>query len=115
MDDYIAAIEDAMSATSTKGSPWFVIPANHNWFRKPGRVADHCRHHGGAANVLSEADRRLGGDPAQLSCGRTRGEGRRQAAPQGSQEVQVAAASCQVGSSPRCAVIRSYGCRAIWS
>jgi PPK2 family polyphosphate:nucleotide phosphotransferase len=32
-DDYIAAFEDAMMATSTKGSPWFVIPANHKWFR----------------------------------------------------------------------------------
>jgi polyphosphate kinase 2 (PPK2 family) len=32
-DDYVAAFEDAMSATSTKDSPWFVIPANHKWFR----------------------------------------------------------------------------------
>jgi PPK2 family polyphosphate:nucleotide phosphotransferase len=32
-DDYIAAFEDAMAATSTKDSPWYVIPANHKWFR----------------------------------------------------------------------------------
>jgi polyphosphate kinase 2 (PPK2 family) len=32
-DDYVAAFEHAMLATSTKDSPWFVIPANHKWFR----------------------------------------------------------------------------------
>jgi PPK2 family polyphosphate:nucleotide phosphotransferase len=32
-DDYIAAFEDAMAATSAKSAPWFVIPANHKWFR----------------------------------------------------------------------------------
>ena len=32
-DDYIAAFEDAIMATSTKDAPWFVIPANHKWFR----------------------------------------------------------------------------------
>jgi PPK2 family polyphosphate:nucleotide phosphotransferase len=32
-DDYVAAFEDAIMATSTKDSPWFVIPANHKWFR----------------------------------------------------------------------------------
>ena len=32
-DDYVSAFEDAMMATSTKDSPWFVIPANHKWFR----------------------------------------------------------------------------------
>jgi hypothetical protein len=29
----VSAFEDAMMATSTKDSPWFVIPANHKWFR----------------------------------------------------------------------------------
>jgi PPK2 family polyphosphate:nucleotide phosphotransferase len=28
-DDYIAAFTDAITATSTKNAPWFVIPANH--------------------------------------------------------------------------------------
>jgi PPK2 family polyphosphate:nucleotide phosphotransferase len=32
-DDYIVAFEDAMTATSAKSAPWFVIPANHKWFR----------------------------------------------------------------------------------
>jgi PPK2 family polyphosphate:nucleotide phosphotransferase len=31
--EYIAAYEDAMMLTSTKHAPWFVIPANHKWFR----------------------------------------------------------------------------------
>jgi PPK2 family polyphosphate:nucleotide phosphotransferase len=31
--DYIAAYEDALSKTSTADSPWYVIPANRNWFR----------------------------------------------------------------------------------
>jgi len=32
-DDYIAAFEDAMNATSTSEAPWYVIPSNHKWFR----------------------------------------------------------------------------------
>ena len=32
-DDYIAAYEDALSKTSTTRAPWYVIPANHKWFR----------------------------------------------------------------------------------
>jgi PPK2 family polyphosphate:nucleotide phosphotransferase len=32
-DDYIAAYEDALSKTSTADSPWYVIPADKNWFR----------------------------------------------------------------------------------
>jgi PPK2 family polyphosphate:nucleotide phosphotransferase len=32
-DDYIEAFEDAMSATSTKHAPWYVIPSDHKWFR----------------------------------------------------------------------------------
>jgi hypothetical protein len=30
---YIKAYEDAISLTSTKYAPWFVIPSNHKWFR----------------------------------------------------------------------------------
>jgi PPK2 family polyphosphate:nucleotide phosphotransferase len=30
---YVAAFEDAMEQTSTKRAPWYVIPANHKWFR----------------------------------------------------------------------------------
>ena len=32
-DDYIAAFEDAISATTTHEAPWYVIPSNHKWFR----------------------------------------------------------------------------------
>jgi PPK2 family polyphosphate:nucleotide phosphotransferase len=32
-DKYIAAYEDAVSETSTAAAPWYVIPANRNWFR----------------------------------------------------------------------------------
>lgn len=32
-DDYMTAYEDALSATSTHRAPWYVIPANHKWFR----------------------------------------------------------------------------------
>jgi PPK2 family polyphosphate:nucleotide phosphotransferase len=32
-DDYQAAYEDALRATSTRRAPWYVVPANHKWFR----------------------------------------------------------------------------------
>ena len=31
--DYMAAYEDALGATSAPHAPWYVIPANHKWFR----------------------------------------------------------------------------------
>ena len=31
--DYMAAYEDAISKTSTKCAPWYVIPANTKWYR----------------------------------------------------------------------------------
>src|SRR5262245_10245026 len=30
-DDYMQAYEDALTATSTKYAPWYVIPADHKW------------------------------------------------------------------------------------
>jgi PPK2 family polyphosphate:nucleotide phosphotransferase len=30
-DDYMAAYEDALSATSTEHTPWYVVPADHKW------------------------------------------------------------------------------------
>ena len=30
---YVEAYEDALAATSTKRAPWYIIPANHKWFR----------------------------------------------------------------------------------
>ena len=32
-DDYQAAFEDMLSKCSTDHAPWFVIPANHKWYR----------------------------------------------------------------------------------
>jgi len=32
-DDYQAAYEDALNRCSTEQAPWYVIPANHKWFR----------------------------------------------------------------------------------
>ena len=32
-DDYQVAFADAISATSTEAAPWYVIPANHKWYR----------------------------------------------------------------------------------
>ena len=31
--DYMAAYDDALSRCSTEHAPWFVIPADHKWFR----------------------------------------------------------------------------------
>lgn len=31
--DYMSAYEDALSRCSTVHAPWFIIPANHKWFR----------------------------------------------------------------------------------
>jgi PPK2 family polyphosphate:nucleotide phosphotransferase len=32
-DDYTRAYEDLLEKTSTDDAPWFIIPANHKWFR----------------------------------------------------------------------------------
>ena len=32
--DYMDAYEDAMSATSTDRSPWFIVPADKKWFTR---------------------------------------------------------------------------------
>jgi PPK2 family polyphosphate:nucleotide phosphotransferase len=32
-DDYTLAFQDALSRCSTGYAPWFVVPANHKWFR----------------------------------------------------------------------------------
>jgi PPK2 family polyphosphate:nucleotide phosphotransferase len=32
-NDYLKAFGDALSRTSTEWAPWFLIPANHKWFR----------------------------------------------------------------------------------
>jgi PPK2 family polyphosphate:nucleotide phosphotransferase len=30
-DEYMEAYEDMLNATSTKGAPWYVVPADHKW------------------------------------------------------------------------------------
>lgn len=32
-DDYMAAFEDAITATSTEWAPWYVVPADRKWYR----------------------------------------------------------------------------------
>ncbi len=32
-DEYTSAYQDALAATSSKAAPWYVIPADHKWFR----------------------------------------------------------------------------------
>ncbi len=32
-DDYRAAYEAALSKTSTEWAPWYIVPANHKWYR----------------------------------------------------------------------------------
>jgi PPK2 family polyphosphate:nucleotide phosphotransferase len=32
-DDYQTAFEDAITRTSTEHAPWFVVPADHKWYR----------------------------------------------------------------------------------
>jgi PPK2 family polyphosphate:nucleotide phosphotransferase len=32
-DDYMAAYEEAIARTSTDHAPWYVVPADHKWFR----------------------------------------------------------------------------------
>jgi PPK2 family polyphosphate:nucleotide phosphotransferase len=31
--EYMTAYQDALEKTSTEWAPWYVVPANHNWFR----------------------------------------------------------------------------------
>jgi PPK2 family polyphosphate:nucleotide phosphotransferase len=32
-DDYVPAFEDMLAATSTTSAPWYVVPADHKWYR----------------------------------------------------------------------------------
>ncbi len=31
--DYMAAFEEALTRTSTQAAPWYIVPANHKWYR----------------------------------------------------------------------------------
>jgi len=46
--DYTKAYEDALSKCSTPDAPWFVVPANHKWYRNLAimeRVVDTLKPH----------------------------------------------------------------------
>ena len=47
-DDYMDAYADAVSRCSTDNAPWFVIPANHKWYRDLA-----------VARIVTDAARRL--------------------------------------------------------
>ena len=32
-DDYMRAYEDMLNKTSTESAPWYIVPANHKWYR----------------------------------------------------------------------------------
>jgi PPK2 family polyphosphate:nucleotide phosphotransferase len=32
-DDYVAAFDEMLSTTSTRAAPWYVVPADHKWYR----------------------------------------------------------------------------------
>ena len=44
-DDYTAAFEGAITATSTTWAPWHVIPADHKWLTQALVVPNPRRHH----------------------------------------------------------------------
>ena len=68
-DDYMDAYEEAMSATSTKHAPWFVIPSNHKWFRNLAISQIVARNDGGFRHGISEAQCRSRQNPPRLPHG----------------------------------------------
>jgi PPK2 family polyphosphate:nucleotide phosphotransferase len=58
-DDYQAAFQAALRATSTEHAPWYVIPADHKWFMRTAVAAilvDHLEAMDPRFPALSEAD-----------------------------------------------------------
>jgi PPK2 family polyphosphate:nucleotide phosphotransferase len=64
--EYKGAFEEALAATSTEAAPWFVVPANHKWYRNLV-VADSLVH------ALQEMDPRPS-PPADLDWTKLRRE-----------------------------------------
>jgi PPK2 family polyphosphate:nucleotide phosphotransferase len=59
-DDYMAAYEDAIRATATRDSPWFVVPADNKWFTRlvvAGAIVETLERMGLAYPVLSPEQR----------------------------------------------------------
>jgi len=73
-DDYMRAYEQALSKTSTKHAPWFIVPADHKWFTRLTiaelvvealesldlKFPEPSQAH---LDALAEARKRLGGEP----------------------------------------------------
>ena len=66
-DDFQQAFEEAIAATTTDDAPWYVVPANHKWFRDAivaGSSSSDCasstrsiRHRSRTLNVIRSSDR----------------------------------------------------------
>ena len=62
-DEYMAAFEAALSATSTPWAPWYVIPADHKWLTQALVASDPRRHDPGSRPPLARGVR--GGEQGQ--------------------------------------------------
>jgi PPK2 family polyphosphate:nucleotide phosphotransferase len=59
-DEYMAAYEDAIRATATRESPWFVVPADNKWFTRlvvAGAIVEALEKMGLSYPVLDSARR----------------------------------------------------------
>jgi PPK2 family polyphosphate:nucleotide phosphotransferase len=56
---YMDAFEDVISATSTATAPWYIVPANHKWYRNLV-VADRVVH------VLESMDLKIPAPPPEI-------------------------------------------------
>jgi PPK2 family polyphosphate:nucleotide phosphotransferase len=72
---YIEAYQDAIERTSTKRAPWYVIPANHKWFRNLAISQNRCGYDGGHGTAITGAARRSRRNSAQVSRPGTGGAG----------------------------------------
>jgi PPK2 family polyphosphate:nucleotide phosphotransferase len=63
--DYMAAFEDVLSATSTAEAPWYIVPANHKWYRNLV-VADRVVY------VLESMDLKIPAPPPEIDFRRIR-------------------------------------------
>ena len=83
---YTEAFEDALSETSTKHAPWYVIPANRKWFRNLAVAKIVIETLESLEDGISRSHRGSQGNPAQVPCrrgGRGKAIGRARTAPAG--------------------------------
>ena len=67
--DYVEAYQDALEQTSTKHAPWYVIPANHKWFRNLAISRIIADTHGGHGPQAPADPGGPGRDPRQVPRG----------------------------------------------